>query len=153
MARARRAPYGHAMDNVQTVQDIYEAFGRGDIPAILDRLAPDVRWDELPGGGGAAEAAVPWLLPRRGPQEVGEFFETLRALEFHRFQPLAFMAGDDRVAAVIDVELTVRDSGRSIRDEELHLWTFDDRGRVSRFRHYVDTAQHVAANAAATPTR
>ena len=36
------------MSNLQTVQDIYAAFGRGDIPAILDELADDVRWDHLP---------------------------------------------------------------------------------------------------------
>ena len=30
--------------NVQAVQDIYAAFGRGDIPGIVERLAPDVTW-------------------------------------------------------------------------------------------------------------
>jgi ketosteroid isomerase-like protein len=30
------------MSNSQAVQSIYEAFGRGDIPAILDALADDV---------------------------------------------------------------------------------------------------------------
>jgi ketosteroid isomerase-like protein len=32
------------MSNVATVQSIYEAFGRGDIPAILDRISDDVIW-------------------------------------------------------------------------------------------------------------
>jgi hypothetical protein len=30
-------------------------------------------------------------------------------------------------------------------DEELHLWTFDEDGRVVRLRHYRDTAKHIAA--------
>jgi hypothetical protein len=34
--------------------------------------------------------------------------------------------------------------GRS-RDEELHLWTFDEHQQVVRMRHYVDTAKHIAA--------
>ena len=39
---------------------------------------------------------------------------------------------------------TLPDGGR-FADEELHLWTFDDAGRVTRYRHYVDTAKHIAA--------
>jgi ketosteroid isomerase-like protein len=27
----------------------------------------------------------------------------------------------------------------------MHLWTFDDSGRVSEFRQFVDTAKHVEA--------
>jgi ketosteroid isomerase-like protein len=29
-------------DNAATIADVYAAFGRGDVAAILDRLAPDV---------------------------------------------------------------------------------------------------------------
>ena len=36
-------------------------------------------------------------------------------------------------------------NGGSYRDEELHLWTFDDEGKVSRLRHYTDTAKHISA--------
>ena len=30
---------------VSTVQEIYSAFGQGDVPAILARLADDVVWE------------------------------------------------------------------------------------------------------------
>jgi hypothetical protein len=33
-----------------------------------------------------------------------------------------------------------------LRDEELHLWTLDDHGKVIGLRHYVDTAKHIDAN-------
>ena len=65
------------MSNQQTVQDIYAAFGRGDIPAILERLADDVRWDHLPDGGGAERHGVPWLVARTGRDDVAGFFEAL----------------------------------------------------------------------------
>ena len=32
------------MSNIATVQGIYEAFGKGDVPAILAVLADDVAW-------------------------------------------------------------------------------------------------------------
>ena len=41
-------------DNVGTVAAIYEAFGRGDLPAILDQLADDVQWEQ-----GIRETAIP----------------------------------------------------------------------------------------------
>jgi len=31
---------------VETVQRIYEAFGAGDVPAILELLADDVEWEQ-----------------------------------------------------------------------------------------------------------
>lgn len=33
------------MDNKQIVQTIYAAFGRGDIPAILEQLDDNVDWE------------------------------------------------------------------------------------------------------------
>jgi uncharacterized protein len=133
------------MSNQETVRDIYAAFGRGDIPAILGRLAPGVRWDHWPGGSGAQRHGVPWLEQRTGPEEVGAFFESLAALEFHRFEPTALIGDGDRLVALIDVDVTVRATGERFRDAEIHLWSFDADGRVGAFRHFVDTAKRVEA--------
>lgn len=126
--------------NVETVRGIYESFGRGDIPAILSRLAEDVEWEHE-----SADHGVPWLTPRRGRASVGAFFEALSALEFRRFAPRGFLEGDGMVAVVVDEGLTVRATGRPIDDLAIHLWTFDASGAVVRFRHCVDTHQHVLA--------
>ena len=32
------------MEPVEVVKQIYEAFGRGDIPEVLSRVTPDVSW-------------------------------------------------------------------------------------------------------------
>lgn len=53
--------------------------------------------------------------------------------------------GDMHVAVVVDVEAVVHPSGEVITDREIHLWTFDDTGRVSALRHFLDTHQHVVA--------
>lgn len=121
-------------DHVATVQGIYEAFGRGDIPAILNRLAADVEWDV-----DAVDHGIPWLAPRRGPAEVAKFFETLAIIEFHDFQVLNLLAGGNQVAAVVHLDATVRATGKRLSVPEMHLWTFDEAGQVSRYRHYVDT--------------
>lgn len=53
---------------LETIQSIYAAFGRGDIPAILAQLADDVAWEQWPDHR-AQQAGVPWLQERRGQDE------------------------------------------------------------------------------------
>ncbi|MEA2422436.1 MAG: uncharacterized protein QOF55_1535 [Thermoleophilaceae bacterium] len=136
------------MSNRATVEGMYEAFGRGDVEAILQALAPDVRWDHWPAGNSAQDAGAPWMAERTGPAEVGEFFASLAALDIHDFEVVALLEGEDRVAALIRFEATVSATGRRIQDDEVHMWTFGPGGEVTEFRHHVDTAKHVAAVAA-----
>jgi uncharacterized protein len=129
--------------NLAATQAIYEAFGRGDVPAILERMADDVRWEDW-SDNFAQRAEVPVLAPRRGRDGVGEFFAHVGTWTVHDFAVLSLMAGGNQVAAEIVIDATTHTGGH-FRDEELHLWTFDDEGRVVRMRHYVDTAKHIAA--------
>jgi ketosteroid isomerase-like protein len=131
------------MSNVQTVQAIYEAFGRGDIPFILDQLAADVAWEQWDDHR-AQKAGVDYLQARHGRDGAAEFFAIVGEMEFRDFQVLDVLGGDHQVAAEVVIE-AVRPSGAQIRDEELHLWTFGPDGKVTRFRHYVDTAKHIEA--------
>lgn len=128
------------MTNVETVQSIYQAFGAGDIPAILNQLADDVVWEQ-----GGTDIGVPWLTPSTGKDHVGKFFASLGALEFTTFEPLNFLEGGDQVAGVVRAEATVRETGKSIAETEIHLWTFGADGKVCAFRHHVDTQQHISA--------
>ena len=126
------------MTNIGTVQQIYEAFGRGDVPAILERLADDVDWEY---GGDSTD--VPWLQPRRGRPQVAGFFQALAAVDIQRFQPTTFLESGNVVVVLIQLDAVVRATGRSVAEEdEVHIWHFDDAGRVSRFRHRADTHRH-----------
>jgi ketosteroid isomerase-like protein len=58
-------------DNLKTAHAIYEAFGRGGVPAILDLLADDVRWEDW-ADNSAQQAGVAWMAPRRGPDDAEE---------------------------------------------------------------------------------
>jgi ketosteroid isomerase-like protein len=132
--------------NAGTVQRIYEAFSRGDVAEVLGQLADDVTWEHWETGNSAQDAGVTWLARRTGRAEVAAFFETLAGeLDFHSFQPLAMLEGDGIVAAVIRVAVTVRATGRRIEDDELHLWTLDESGKVTSHRHFLDTGKHIAA--------
>lgn len=126
--------------NIETVQSLYAAFGRRDIPAVLALLREDVEWRHAAGDPG-----VPWFTPRRGRAEVAKFFAGFAALDHRRFEPASFLEGPNQVAVVIRAEIAVRATGKVINDSVMHLFTFDPEGRVASLHYYVDTRQHVAA--------
>jgi ketosteroid isomerase-like protein len=130
-------------NNVATVQKIYEAFGRGDVPFILSCLADNVEWDNRESHG------IPLLVPRRGRDEVGLFFQELRNIELLGFSVNDLFDGGSNVVAWISISWKWKASGRVFSDSvALHLWQFDSAGQVSRFFHVEDThAMWVATRA------
>ena len=130
------------MGNAATVQELYAAFGRGDVPSILAKLAEDVEWEYA----ASPSTEVPWLQPRRGRAAVAGFFEALVALEFKKFQPTQMLESGNTVVALLDIEATVKATGKPLNEtDEMHLWRFNDDGSVASFRHGSDTyAHHVA---------
>jgi ketosteroid isomerase-like protein len=86
------------------------------------------------------------MTPRHGKADVVHFFETAGQMEILELQILNLMEGGNQVAVEFVLEANLPSfGGGHYRDEEMHLWTFDDRGRVVRLRHYTDTAKHIAA--------
>jgi ketosteroid isomerase-like protein len=137
------APSSSTAANSAAVQALYGAFGRGDIPAILELLADDVRWEHW-GDSFAQRADVPWMKARTGREEVTGFFAVVGAFEITEFSVRDLMASENQVTAEIVIEVGLPDGGR-YRDEELHLWSFDADGKVRALRHYTDTAKQIAA--------
>jgi ketosteroid isomerase-like protein len=129
-----------AEDNVQTAKEGYAAFGRGDVPAILELLADDVEWIE-PGPSDLIPAAGTY----RGKDEVVKFFVALgENADIHRFEPHEFIAQGDHLVVLIHSEATVKRTGREVTNHLAHVWTFKG-GKVARFEGFQDTAAVVAA--------
>ena len=126
----------------ETVQMIYAAFGRGDVPAILETLADDVDWEYH-----GASTEVPWLAQRKGRASVGGFFEAVgKHLDITHFAVKDILSGPNVVVALVDINATVKETGRSFREvDEAHIWRFDERGRIARFRHAADSHAHALA--------
>ena len=123
------------MSNLNTVQAIYEAFGRGDVPAILDKLDDNVEWEtQVPVDG------VPWLQERRGKANIAGFFEALAPLEITRFEPHTFFENGDKVFVLIALDATSQGKNYAFPNEG-HLWQFNSAGKAAKFDHVVDTAQ------------
>jgi ketosteroid isomerase-like protein len=122
--------------NMEAVRAIYAAFGKGDVPAILEHLTEDCDWEYA----STEDHEVPWLRRRRGREGAVGFFEALAALDFERFEVKAVLGEGDLVVALCDLDAKVRANGHRVREiDEAHIWHFDARGRVKRFRHAADT--------------
>lgn len=131
------------MGILETTQAIYAAFGRGDVPAILAVMADDVAWEDW-ADNQAQQGGVPWLARRTGKAGVQSFFAELATWTIHEFTVLDILPGTRQVAVEFVLDATPA-GGTRYRDEEVHLWTFNDAGQVTRLRHYTDTAKHLRA--------
>jgi ketosteroid isomerase-like protein len=126
----------HTMDSkLDTVQAVYAAFGRGDVPAILRVVTDDVDWASEP-----ESTIAPWHGIRRGTSELPGFFQALdAALEVTEFTPLAFATSDTDVMAVIRFGVTARATAKSGAMDLHHWWRFRD-DKISWYRGTENTA-------------
>jgi ketosteroid isomerase-like protein len=133
------------MNILETTQEIYHAFGKGDIAFMLSKFSDDVVLEPWVTTA-VASGKVPYYKARRGKAGAKEFYASMSAVELKDFKVNGFMHGDNRVCALVTIGFTVKATGKDVRDQELHLWTFDDRGQVITLQHFGDTAKHLEAN-------
>lgn len=130
------------MSNVPTVQNLYAAFGRSDLPAVLSYVTDDVSW----GFNGARPDRVGYHQPVAGKAELPGFFAHLaEEVEFRAFEPRRFIDGGSDVVVEVHIAFTLKATGRSVDQSQLHWWSFDDQGRIRSLVHYEDTAAVLAA--------
>jgi uncharacterized protein len=121
--------------NLKLVQDAYAAFGRGDVPAVIERMSDNVTIGIV----GRREDA-PFLGIRNGKAGAGEFFhDLLEAHEIHTFEPLRFLAAEDKVFIWGRYRWTMRKSGVSKESRWMHEITVQD-GLMSEWQGHNDTA-------------
>ena len=124
-------------NNVQAVQEIFAAFGRGDVQFILDQLADDVEWVSF----GPPE--IPHAGARRGKSGALEFFQATGAQDYEGFEPREFLDAGDNVVVLGTERIRAKSTGRVTDNEFAIIFTFAD-GIVTRFRCYEDTAALVS---------
>ena len=130
-------------DNLDVVRRGYEAFGRGDINALLESFDEQVQWVTP----GPAELATSGR--RTGRQEVGQFFASVNELfDVQRFEPREYIAQGDRIVVLGEETARVRATGKTLDLDWVHVFTLRN-GKVVAFQEFFDTAAVVAAMSAA----
>ena len=122
--------------NIKTIMSVYEAFGRGDVAAIVDAVTDDVDW-----AAEAAGSAAPWYGVRHGKDAVAAFFTDYgSAMEVEEFTPASFAANDTDVLTVVRFRARSRSTGRVAAMDLHHYFKFRD-GKIAYYRGTEDTAQ------------
>jgi ketosteroid isomerase-like protein len=119
-------------DNVEQIERIFEAFGRGDIPYIIDHLTEDVRWVSR------LEPVVPWAGDYSGKANVPRFFEALGGSAEVTAHPVnQLVAQGDTVVATGEVSFRARDTGKSSSSRWVYIWKLRD-DQVSSYEQFND---------------
>ncbi len=120
------------MSNLNSVQGVYDAFAKGDIPSVLGFLSSDIDWTEAEG--------FPYGGTYTGPHAVLEGVFMRLGTEWEGFAavPDEFIDGGDRVVALGRYSGTYKATGKSFRANFAHVWKVRE-GKAVRFVQYVDT--------------
>jgi ketosteroid isomerase-like protein len=114
---------------VETVESLYEAFRRRDMPTIFELLSPDVEIVQ--------SEALPWGGDYHGHDGARRFFAALGSnlrstLTFDRL-----IDSGDHVVAIGRTEGTVNATGKPFRVPVAHVWHVRN-GLVVRVQFYID---------------
>jgi ketosteroid isomerase-like protein len=121
------------MSNLAVVQEVYAAFARRDVEAILAHLSPDVLWSEPENpfnpAAGTRHGHAGFLEWAR----IGHEAEDIEVLE-----PQLFLTSEDAVAVVGHLRCRAKRTGRVYESDFVHLVRFRD-GMITRFQEFFDT--------------
>ena len=114
------------------ITNVYAAFARGDVPAVLAALAPDISWTEAEGfpyGGTYVghDAVLQNVFVKLGSEWDG-----------YAAVPHELIANADTVVALGEYSGTYKATGKSFRAPFVHVWKFSG-DRVISFRQHTDT--------------
>ncbi len=124
---------------VDTVRQIQEALGRGDILAPMAHLSRKVRWAVAC----ADRDAAPFFKEYSGRQGVVAFMQDMDVVEMTAFEIKAVFGHDHLVFVWLHMAF-IAPTGRTVDMDETQVWTFAD-GKVIAVDLFPDTAAVAAA--------
>lgn len=128
-----------AKTNLEIIKEAYEAFGRGDVEAVLSVEDPHTELES------AGPQEIPWAGAFRGHDGARAYFAAIAGeADFDLFEPQTFVADGDNVIVLGFERVRSRRTGRAYENHWVHAFTLAD-GKIVRFREYADTATVAAA--------
>ena len=125
-------------DNGRLIASMYEAFGRGDVPYVVERIADPVEWIET-------DADIPTRGTYRTPQDVVQHVFAAIGEHFESFElrPELWIEHGDDVVVTGRVAAVTR-TGSKLDSPFAHVFTVRA-GKVVRNDNHHDTALWSAA--------
>lgn len=124
--------------NIAFVRGLYEAFGRGDVPAVLAGFDQNIEWNESEG--------MPYGGQYHGPDAVAENVFGPVTSDFDEFSvaPDEILADGERVVVLLTYRGVAKESGKKLHMHAAHAWIVRD-GKIATFRQLADSATMNAA--------
>lgn len=120
--------------NVEVIKSLYEYFGSGEIPKVLELMDANIVWNEAEGNAYAdgnpyvgPEAVLNGVFARVGAEH--EYFN-LENVELHNML-------ENKVLATLRYDAKYKNGG-AYNAQVAHLWTLEN-GKITAFQQYVDT--------------
>ena len=119
------------MNNIQVVQKVYECFGRGDIPGILELLADDVVFDDNAAFWiDGQPKLVPFSGRVEGKNNIPGFFQKMQeTTEIKKFEPKKFFENGNDVIALCNLAGRFKTDGTEGENVWVMLWNIEN-GKV-----------------------
>jgi steroid delta-isomerase-like uncharacterized protein len=124
-------------NNLGIIQDIYDDFAKGDVPAVLGALDTNVVWNEAEGNDYAD--GNPYI----GPDAVlkGVFERVVGDHDYFNIADIQLHEmSNNQVLSTVRYQGKLKKNGAVIDAQAAHFWTLKD-GKVIAFQQYVDTKQ------------
>lgn len=120
------------MSNVEAIKNLYEAFGRGDIPSVLGGMDSQMEWTEAEG--------FPYGGTYTGPQAILQnvFMKLGTEWDNYRADAEEFLDAGERVVALGHYSGAYKATGKKMRVPFAHVWTLRDNKPI-KFVQYTDT--------------
>jgi ketosteroid isomerase-like protein len=129
---------------IAALRRAYDAFNRGDIPATLEQMDPDIEWiepPEFPGGGSY-----------RGHAGMSLYLTQSRAAWADvRSEPEKFIAAGDRVVVLVHARVRAKDSDVWSDVRLADVYTFRN-GKAVRMQAFADRQDALRSVGAAPET-
>ncbi len=122
---------------MQTIQNMYDSFAKGDVEAVLSMMSKDIEWNEAENFPYADDN------PYIGPEAilVGVFGRIGEEWEYWNLADLQLMAMENEmVLATGRYQAKHKKTEKEINAQMAHLWSTKN-GKVIRFQQYADTKQ------------
>jgi hypothetical protein len=127
--------------DVEIVQNLYAAFAKGDVPAVLQKFDPKIEWNE------AENFPYADGNPYIGPQAVldGVFMRLGAEWEYWNLtEQTYYEANSGEIIVTGRYKAKNKMTSKEINVQFVHIWTLND-GLVTNFQQYADTYQTVEA--------
>lgn len=121
-------------NNLALIQSLYEHFAEGDVPAVLNLMAPDIAWREA--------ESHPYAdgNPYVGPQAIleGVFMRCVNDIDGFKVTPEEFLDAGGAILVRGRYTGIAKATGRPLDAALMHVWRVED-GKIVRYDQYTDT--------------